>query len=61
MIADIQAATGGTVILNAKIDPSLIGGFVLTVGDRQVDTSICKAELKVKLVKSEFVPKVRGH
>jgi F-type H+-transporting ATPase subunit delta len=32
-------AIGGTVKLN-KVDPSLIGGFVLTVGDRQVDTSI---------------------
>jgi len=36
MIADIQAATGGTIKLDAKVDPSLIGGFVLTVGDRQV-------------------------
>src|ERR1700710_724836 len=40
MVADIQTATGCTVKLTAKVDPSLIGGFVLTVGDRQVDTSI---------------------
>eukprot|EP01037_Dinobryon_pediforme_P016035 gene16035-16204_t len=40
IVADIIAATGGTVKLDAKVDASLIGGFVLTVGDRQVDTSI---------------------
>ena len=40
MIDDIKAATGATIKLDAKVDPSLIGGFVLTVGDRQVDTSI---------------------
>ena len=48
MIADIKAATGGTVKLEAKVDPSLIGGFVLTVGDRQIDTSIASDLNKLK-------------
>jgi len=48
MIADIMAATGGTVKLETKVDPSLIGGFVLTVGDRQVDTSISSDLHKLK-------------
>jgi F-type H+-transporting ATPase subunit delta len=48
MIADIKAATGGSVKLNESIDPSLIGGFVLTVGDRQVDTSISSDLQKLK-------------
>ena len=48
MIADVQAATGGTVKLEAKVDPTLIGGFVLTVGDRQVDTSIANDLKKLK-------------
>ena len=48
MIADIHAATGGTVKLDAKVDPSLIGGFVLTIGDRQVDTSISNSLRKLK-------------
>src|SRR5947209_6389951 len=30
MVADIQAATGCTIKLDAKVDPALIGGFVLT-------------------------------
>lgn len=36
----INKETHGEVILDTKIDPSLIGGFVLTIGDRQIDTSI---------------------
>ncbi len=42
------AVGGGEVILDAKIDPSLIGGFVLTVGDRQVDTTIANSLKKLK-------------
>lgn len=36
----VKNSAGGNVILEEKIDPSLIGGFILTVGDRQFDTSI---------------------
>ena len=45
LMDEVKAAVGGEVILDAKTDPSLIGGFVLKVGDRQVDTSIA-ADLK---------------
>jgi F-type H+-transporting ATPase subunit delta len=55
MVADIHAATGGTVKLDAKVDPSLIGGFVLTIGDRQVDTSIAN---DLKKLKKEFAQRV---
>ncbi len=55
MVDDIQAATGGTVKLDAKVDPSLIGGFVLTVGDRQVDTSLAN---DLKKLKKEFAQRV---
>jgi F-type H+-transporting ATPase subunit delta len=55
MIADIEEATGGTVKLDAKTDPSLIGGFVLTVGDRQVDTSIAN---DLKKLKKDFAQRV---
>lgn len=51
LTAEIQAAIGGTVKLDAKVDTSLIGGFVLTVGDRQVDTSIAS---DLKKLKKEF-------
>jgi len=55
MVTDIESATGGTVKLNAKVDPSLIGGFVLTVGDRQIDTSIAN---DLKKLKKEFARRV---
>src|ERR1700756_752012 len=38
--AELEAATGGIIELHSKVDKDLIGGFVLTIGDRQVDTSI---------------------
>jgi len=48
IIAEIEASTKGTVKLTTKVDPLLIGGFVLTVGDRQVDTSISSSLAKLK-------------
>ena len=55
LITELQTSIGGTVVLEDKIDPSLIGGFVLTVGDRQVDTSISAS---LKKLKKEFAEKV---
>jgi F-type H+-transporting ATPase subunit delta len=41
MMDVVQKSRGGNrVILTNKVDPELIGGFVLTVGDRQIDASI---------------------
>ena len=51
LVAELQQNIGGTVVLDAKVDPALIGGFVLTVGDRQVDTSIAAS---LKKLKKEF-------
>ena len=55
LLDEVKAAVGGQVILDAKTDPSLIGGFVLTVGDKQVDTSIAAS---LKKLKKEFAQKV---
>jgi F-type H+-transporting ATPase subunit delta len=38
--ANIAAQINADVILTNKVDETLIGGFVVTVGDKQVDTSI---------------------
>lgn len=46
----VKKATAGEVILEEKIDPKLIGGFILTVGDRQFDTSILNTLSKLKKV-----------
>ena len=36
----VVEATKAQIVLESRIDPNLIGGFVLKVGDRQVDASI---------------------
>lgn len=51
----VTEATNAQIILDTRIDPSLIGGFVLKVGDRQVDTSISSSLNKLK---KEFARKV---
>lgn len=50
----VKSATGEEVILQEKVDPKLIGGFILTVGDRQFDTSISSTLSKLK---KEFAQK----
>ncbi|WP_347157468.1 ATP synthase F1 subunit delta [Pontibacter chitinilyticus] len=36
----LVAQTGKTIELEEQVDPSLIGGFVLRVGDQQIDSSV---------------------
>jgi F-type H+-transporting ATPase subunit delta len=49
-IADlVKAEVGGNIVLQTKVDPNIIGGFVLTVGDRQVDASIASSLKKLKM------------
>lgn len=45
------------VELTAKVDPDLIGGFVLNVGDQQIDASLRKKlnTLKVKLSHNPYI------
>jgi len=50
----VQAEIGGNIILENKVNPDLIGGFVLTVGDRQIDTSIANS---LKKLRTEFAQK----
>lgn len=47
----VEDASGKKVILEEKVDGSLIGGFILKVGDTQIDTSIKKRlnDLKLEL------------
>ncbi len=51
IIAEVKAMAGGEVVLQEKVDPALIGGFILTVGDRQIDTSVLS---NLKKLKKEF-------
>jgi F-type H+-transporting ATPase subunit delta len=49
--AVVKEATKGEVILTTQVDPSLIGGFILKVGDKQFDTSLSG---KLNKLKKEF-------
>jgi F-type H+-transporting ATPase subunit delta len=49
--AVVKQATKGEVVLTTKVDPDLIGGFILKVGDRQFDTSLSG---KLNKLKKEF-------
>lgn len=48
-ISKIAQSLNKEVILNEKIDKSLIGGYVLTVNDTQVDTSVKKRLADMRL------------
>lgn len=38
--ARLEATTGGRVELSASVDPDLVGGLVVRVGDRLIDSSV---------------------
>lgn len=40
LTASLNEATGKSVVVSAKVDPSLIGGLVVKVGSRMIDTSL---------------------
>ncbi len=48
IITELEAVTGGTIELHKKVDAKLIGGFVLTISDRQIDTSLSNALNRLK-------------
>jgi F-type H+-transporting ATPase subunit delta len=49
IVGIVKKAIGANqVILKEKVDPSLIGGFVLKVGDKQFDASISSSLNKLK-------------
>ena len=55
IINKVKAITGGEVLLQTEVDDNLIGGFILTVGDKQFDTSLASGLAKLK---KEFTQKV---
>lgn len=50
--ARLQATYGGEIVLRETVDPSLIGGVIVRVGDRVVDGSLANslARLKEQLI-----------
>lgn len=59
LIQNIKERTGHKVDLTEKVDPDLIGGFVLQIGDRMMDNSV---KSKLKALQYEFADEsyIRG-
>jgi F-type H+-transporting ATPase subunit delta len=56
----VSSNEGEGVELIEVIDPSIIGGFIVRVGDKEVDASIIGrlADLKQEFSKNEYVPEI---
>ena len=51
ILAKVKELTGSKVSLENKIDESIVGGFVLRIGDLQYDASVAN---KLNTLKREF-------
>ena len=51
MLELISKNSSDQIVLKEKVDPSIIGGFILRWGDRQVDTSVAR---KLHALKQDF-------
>ncbi len=51
IVAKVNLNKGQSIEVIEELDPALIGGFILRVGDQQFDTSVSK---KLKQLKNEF-------
>jgi len=60
VLAKIIELTGNKANLENEINPAILGGFVLRVGDMQYDASISNhlSELKKEFDNSHFIPKI---
>lgn len=60
VVAVVKKITGKDVELTEKVDESIIGGFILKIGDRQIDDSINSKlnELKLKFSQNLYVNKM---
>lgn len=57
VLLKVEELTGGTAQLENKIDPTIIGGFILRVGDLQYNASVANQlnNLKRDLVNNSYV------
>ena len=58
ILSVVKTATTGEIEIIEKTDPSLIGGFILTINDKRVDQSVKRKlnDLKKDFSRNEFVP-----
>ena len=60
ILAKIVDLTGDNANLENEINPAILGGFILRVGDMQYDASISNYlnELKKEFDNSHYIPKI---
>jgi len=60
VLAKVVALTGNKASIENTVDPTIIGGFVLRIGDVQYDASISNHlnELKKEFDNSHYIPKI---
>jgi F-type H+-transporting ATPase subunit delta len=51
MLAIVKNSTGSMIELKEVVDPSIIGGFILRWGDRQIDASVTR---KLQSLRQDF-------
>ena len=51
--AALKSVVGKDVAINATVDPSLIGGMIVKIGSRQIDTSLRTKLSSLKLALKE--------
>lgn len=50
----LEEKLGGEVLLDVSVDPSLIGGFVLTIDDKMLDASVSR---QIEEIRGQFLDK----
>lgn len=62
MIEKVKAEAGfGTVELETKVDPSIVGGFILEFSNKKVDASILRdlKDVKKQFMRNDYVLQIR--
>ena len=50
----LESRLGGTVVISSEVDPSIIGGFVLTIDDKLLDASV---STQLEQIRRQFMDK----
>jgi len=56
----VKELTGNTATLESTVDPSILGGFILRIGDLQYNTSVAKSlsNLKREFTNNTYISKI---
>ena len=60
ILEKVKELTGNVATLESKVDPSILGGFILRIGDLQYNTSVAKSlsNLKRDFTNNTYISKI---